>query len=103
MKKIIEGKVYNTETADQIASYDNDCSSSDFGYVSEELYRTKKGHWFVAGEGGAMTSYARACGNNSYCGGERITPLTNAEAREWCEDNDVSADIIEEHFTVEEA
>ncbi len=47
MKSIIEGKIYNTETADQICQGDNGLSTTDCYYQSEELYRTQKGAYFV--------------------------------------------------------
>lgn len=54
MKKVINGKVYNTETAEEVASY-SFSNSNDFRYIREKLYRTKKGNWFLYGEGGPMT------------------------------------------------
>jgi len=44
MKRIINGKVYNTETAEKVASWDNDLFVNDFGYMSDNLegYNTKK-------------------------------------------------------------
>lgn len=85
MKKVIDGKTYNTATAEHLANWWNGCSSTDFGYCIEDLYRTKKGTYFIAGEGGAMSKYAQSCGYNSVCGGEDITPLSEFEAREWVE------------------
>ena len=85
MKKVIEGKLYNTETAEELASWHNGCSYSDFNYCKEDLYRTKKGNYFLHGEGGAMTRYSESCGNNSRCEGEDIIPLTESEAKEWAE------------------
>ncbi|WP_347273236.1 hypothetical protein [Candidatus Kuenenia sp.] len=72
MKKVIDGKIYNTETAELLHAWSNGKYTSDFGYIKESLYRTKKGAYFIAGEGGAKTGYARACGSNSVCGGEGI-------------------------------
>jgi hypothetical protein len=98
MKKIIDGKVYNTETATFIANdYFSNCS--DFYYYDESLYRTRKGSYFIAGEGGAMTKYAVSCGNNSTSGSSKIFPLTLDEALEWCENHDIDADTIAEEFS----
>lgn len=85
MKKVIEGKLYNTETAEELASWHNGCSYNDFNYCREVLYRTKKGNYFIYGEGGAMSKYSRFCGNNSWDGGDDIVPLTIEEAKEWAE------------------
>ena len=40
MKRIINGKSYNTETAEELARGDNGLYG-DFGYCRESLYRTK--------------------------------------------------------------
>lgn len=103
MKKFINGKLYNTETAIEVASYWNKLGASDFRRVSEELYITKKGAWFLYGEGGAMSHYAKSSGNQSW-GSSAIIALTPDEAYEWCEEhNEVT--VIEEYFSdkVEEA
>lgn len=86
MKKIIGGKSYNTETATKIGSASSrHCSYSDFNYWEESLYRTQKGAFFIAGEGGANTHYSRSCGQNSWCGGSGLRVIDATEAREWVE------------------
>lgn len=103
MKKIIDGKSYNTDTATRIGHWWNGLSRSDFGYCEEELYLTKKDAWFIAGEGGAMSRWSESCSGGGLCGGSGIRPLTATEAREWCENHDIDAEVIEEHFVVDEA
>lgn len=83
MKKIINGKKYDTETAQMLGEYDN-CRRS-FDYKCETLYRKKTGEFFLYGEGGANTEYSKVCGDNSWCGGERIIPLTVENAKKWAE------------------
>ena len=102
MKQVIEGKVYNTETAEEIAEWGNGLGCSDFRHCDEKLYKTKKGAFFLAGEGGPMSKYSRACGDMTG-GGEGIIPLSEDDAREWCESHDVDADEIETLFKIEEA
>ena len=46
MKKIINGKCYNTETAQEICGYYNCKSWNDFDVYSIDLYKTKKGAFF---------------------------------------------------------
>ena len=103
MKRIIDGKSYNTETAQEIATWSNHYGCNDFKHCEESLYRTKKGAWFVAGEGGAMSKYAVQYGN-AYGGGSCLEPITEGEAREWLESKDFVAEL-EEHFadSIEEA
>lgn len=103
MKKVIDGKVYNTDTADLIASYNNGMSRRDFGWCEEDLYKTKKGAWFVHGEGGAASRWAEQVRKNEFRGGEGIEMLSEIDARTWCETHGVDADTITEYFPVEEA
>ena len=78
MRKIINGKMYDTHTAKRCASRDSNLSQSDFHYFSEHLYVKKTGEFFIYGCGGAMPSYAI---NRMY--GEKITPITEEEAKKW--------------------
>lgn len=86
MKRVINGKVYNTETADELHTYAPYENTSDFHFFTETLYVTKKGAYFVAGEGGAMSAYAESLGGGSYGGGSGIRVLSKAEAMEWLEE-----------------
>lgn len=103
MKKIIDKKVYNTETAALVAEYWNGLGSSDFRYLLEELYKTKKGQYFLYGSGGALTKYSKSNGNSTW-GIDTIIPLTDDEAYEWLEKYGKS-EAIDKHFEsmIEEA
>jgi hypothetical protein len=85
MKKIINGKKYDTETATAVGEWDNGCYGRDFQRCSETLYRKRTGEFFLYGEGDPMSKYAVSCGNNEWCGGEQITPLTYSAAQQWAE------------------
>lgn len=87
MKKIIGGKRYDTDTADKIANWDNGLHGQ-FGYIDETLYRTKKGGWFLVGEGGDGSPYRE---------GEKLIPYLPEEARLWLE-NRGSLALLETHF-----
>ena len=84
MKKIINGKVYNTQTAKCLVEWDNGHFKSDFNYCSEDLYRKRTGEYFLHGQGGAMSKYSSRSGNSSGWG-DQIIPLTLDEAKEWAE------------------
>jgi len=84
MKKVINGKVYNTETAQKVGEWDNGCYTNDFNYSSEDLYRKKTGEFFLHCEGGALSAYATRNGNSSGYG-EQIAPMSYDEAKEWAE------------------
>ncbi len=47
MKRILNGMIYNTETAEHICTGDNGCEMNDGYRRTEELYRTPKGNYFV--------------------------------------------------------
>lgn len=104
MKRIIDGKRYNTETAAKIAEWNNNRFGGDFGRLAETLYVTPKDNWFIQYDGGASTVYAVSCGQNSRCGSSGIKPVTKTEALKWLEAHH-KTDAIEEYFTdqVEEA
>ena len=96
MKKIINGKRYDTRTAERIG--DTGYSQpGDFEYWHESLYRKKTGEFFLYGEGGAKSKYSRRIGQNEWSGGEEIRPLTLTEAQEWAEKY-LDADEYEEIF-----
>ena len=103
MQKIVKGKKYDTETASFIGN-DSHSNPTDFHFWEESLYKTKKGSYFLHGEGGAATKYAMRAGQNSYCGGEDIIPLSRDDAYEWAEKH-LSTEEIEDEFSdfIEEA
>lgn len=96
MKKIINGKLYSTETAERVGMWNNGYYTNDFNYCSEGLYRKKTGEFFLHGEGHAMSIYASHEGNNSGWG-EQIIPLTYQEAQKWAEKH-LTGDEYEEIF-----
>ena len=100
MKKIITGKRYNTESARQIATWSNGYYASDFSYRSEDLYQKRTGEYFLHGEGGPMSKYATAQGDNRGWGYE-IMPMTVAQAKTWAEEH-MSAEDYEKEFEVAE-
>ena len=85
MKKIINNKLYNTETATKIDSYSNRLGYNDFRHLSETLYQKKNGEFFLVGEGGPMTEYCTYYDDNSWGGGTDIIPLTYNKAKEWAQ------------------
>lgn len=86
MKKIINGKSYDTTTAKRVGAWDNGHYTNDFHYCSEDLYQKKTGEFFLHGEGGALSCYASHSGNSSGYG-ECIEPLTYREAQKWAEEH----------------
>lgn len=101
MKKIINGKRYDTDTAEFIGKWENIYNSADLQYECEELYRKKTGEFFMYGEGGPASSYAVQTGTTSWSGSCKITPITENEAKKWVEEN-LDADYYEKLFELEE-
>lgn len=85
-KKIINGKMYNTETAKEIASYWNGCGGTDFGRVDETLYLKKTGEYFLYGKGGPYSKY-RESNMGYWTWGEEFIPMSEEKAKEWCMEN----------------
>lgn len=101
MKKVIKGKLYNTDTAKLLGEWSNGYSSTDFSFLAESLYLTKSGAYFLHGEGGGNTKYSQSYGNNSWGGSEQIVPISPQSAREWAEQY-LTADEYSEIFGVPE-
>lgn len=87
MKKIINGKLYDTSTAKLIGADGSNGSHSDFDYFEETLYKKRTGEYFLYGYGGPRSRYSECLGDNSWGWGEAIIPLSFAKAREWAEEH----------------
>jgi hypothetical protein len=84
MKKVIDHKMYNTETAQEIASMSSGRDYMDCRHFEETLYRKKTGEFFLLGEGGAFSKYGeRSPYENMWGAGSRIVPLTLDEPKKW--------------------
>lgn len=84
MKKYINGKVYDTETAKKVGDWDNGYLPGNFDYYRERMFRKKTGEYFLW-----------SC--TTFSGQDEIRPLTFDEAREWAEEH-LDGDEYEEIF-----
>lgn len=101
MIRVIDGKRYNTETAELVYKYENRYNYSDFHYRSKTLYRTQKGAWFIHHYGGALTDMAVAVGSNGTGGSADIEPLDDEDAFGFLQahsDEDDALEAIEKYF-----
>lgn len=98
MKKVIDGRIYDTEKAQLVGDIGGDYGDR-LNRWSESLYRKRNGEFFFHGEGGPNSKYSRQTGTNDWSGGDEIRPLTYAEARAWAEKN-LDADVVIKHFAV---
>lgn len=85
MKKIINGKLYNTDTAKRLGEWANDITDN-LHWVSETLYQKQRGEFFLHGEGGPSSKYAESIGQGSWSSGEKIIPLSYDAAQAWAEE-----------------
>ena len=97
VKKIINGKRYDTSTAKKLGEWDNGRYGSDFDACEEILYRKQTGEYFLYGSGGARSKYAVSTGENWTGGSEAIKPLAIAQAQKWAEEH-LDGDKYEEIF-----
>lgn len=74
-REVIYGKIYDTEEAECVASYNYGVNGIDY----ESLYITKTGEWFLHNEG-SMPG---------------IEPYTAIDAMDWLAENDFVDEYIE--------
>ncbi len=82
MRKVIEGKLYDTDRSDEVFHFSNGLPSTDFSYVRETLYRTKGGAFFLVGQGGAATQY-REIYSGTVTEGMRVIAMSPDDALQW--------------------
>lgn len=96
MKKIINGKVYDTEKAQLIAEAHHDnIKDADGKSLKQRLYRKKTGEFFVQVEGTAIE--LQNIFQHGYKPNAGIYPLTYEQAQRWAE-RELSADQWESIF-----
>jgi len=101
MIRIIEGKRYNTETAELIGEFESGNDRSNWRWFGEALYRTPKGAWFTVGSGGPLSPYSRRVGQNELTGAhDMFRVLTVTEVRGWVEAY-CAAEVVERLFGAE--
>ena len=84
MKKIIKGKLYDTDTAIEIGNWSNGYPWSDFHCEYETLYKKKTGEYFLFAEGGPLSEHRERIGDG-WTYGESIIPMSIGEAKSWAE------------------
>jgi len=101
MKRVINGKTYDTQTAESLCDGAANLAFVDFRDLYEHLYRSPKGQYFVAGCGGPMTKYKQWSGRHRYGWGEGLTLVTELEAKRYVE-NFGTPEEFEAAFTTTE-
>lgn len=96
MKKIIRGKVYDTDTAEKVGGWAKGLEDNLY-WIEEELFRKRTGEFFLCGSGGPGSKYAVSTGDSNWRSGEEIIPLSYQAAQEWAEER-LTADEYEAIF-----
>lgn len=103
MIRIVNGKRYNTETAELLCNISRGgYSRSDFAYDDTDLFVTKNGNFFIAGEGGVRSRWAQSLGQNGSTGGSGLRPISNDDARNLLEQYG-TPEQVERYFPVVDA
>lgn len=82
MKKRINNRLYNTDTAKRCGTHES-TGSCELAASEETLYVKRNGEYFLYGQGGPMTTYATTDETGDYGYGEDIRPLNTSAARAW--------------------
>jgi len=77
LKKIINRRLYSTETAQELHAFSCGLPGDECGF-EEHLYQAESGQgYFLYGKGGSASKYPE----------EDIVPLKNSQARQWIKAN----------------
>ena len=102
MKKIINGKKYDTKTAKEIFTGTNGKFPNDCFYAEETLYKKRTGEFFLYNVGDRIYSdFVQRWSELVHGETSRIhdgfMPVSESEAKEWAEEA-MSGDSYEETF-----
>ena len=97
MKKIINGRKYDTQTAREVAHVEAIPEGDRSARYEETLYQKRTGEYFLYGWGGALSRYANISSTGGMSPGRKFIPLTFEQARDWGERN-LSVDDYEKEF-----
>ena len=101
MRTIIDGVQYDTEAAIKMHEYYNGRFYTHLEYISESLYRTTKGEFFISGTGGALTPYGKH-GESGPQGSSQIRPISLSAALVWAKSHNMSESAIAKLFFIDE-
>ncbi len=102
MQIIVDGKRYDTETAEFLCQLFCHFQHGDFKWHDTGLYVTKKGAFFLAGEGGPSSMWAIPSGAHGHREGYGMKVLSKSEARKILEENN-RIEELERLFAIEDA
>jgi len=79
MRKVINGKTYRSHTAQLIVTLPSHFPKTDSKWNDTRLYRNQQGAYFLAGEGGTLSRWAKITPRGAIAG-EGIEPISKDEA-----------------------
>ena len=89
--------MYDTSKANRVCEVSASTQNcGDFEWHDTELYRTARGRFFVAGEGGPRSMWAERVGQNSWQSGKGMRVVSDDEARGCMEAAGCSAEEFHE-------
>jgi len=100
MRKVINGKTYNTATSKKLGSWNNGHSMTDFGHCEEGLFKNTMGAYFLHAEGGPMSRNADRSGAN-FTWGDKLVPMSRDEADAWAQEY-LETEEYEKEFGIHE-
>lgn len=102
MKKIINGKKYDTETARMVGCFVWGKNKEDVNYSVEILFCKKTGEYFLYEEDNIIPEYYISGRKNLMSCGKTLTPYSWERAQKWAMENLDGDDYEEEFGEVEE-
>lgn len=81
MKRIIDGKRYDTETATLVATVERG-TQTDYGWTAKSLYRTSRGAWFLLKSSRIKGGIAE----------DDIEAVSDSDVRAWLESHSDQSD-----------
>ena len=91
MRKVINGKTYRTHTAQLIVTVPSHFPKTNNKWHDTRLYRNQQGAYFLAGEGGSRSRWAKNTPHGAIPG-EGIEPISKNEARAYAKYAGLSLD-----------
>ncbi len=91
MTKVSNGKTYRSHTAQLIVTLPSAFPPTNNRWHDTRLYRTQRGAYFLAGEGGSQSRWAKRT-TNGLIPGTGIEPLSKDEALAYAKDGGLSRD-----------
>lgn len=80
MRKVLNRKLYDTDTAEVIGDWESCCDRGNFHYYREVLHRKRTGELFLYGEGHGLSPYGKTYVDGMRGWGESIEPLSQDAA-----------------------